>query len=223
MKNFKLKILQIEDIIHDVRAYRLEKPAGYKFIPGQATDVAINRPGFIDQKRPFTFTSLNEWDFLEFIIKSYNDHNGITKEFGRLTTGAELIINEPWGSINYKGVGYFIAGGAGVTPFIAILRDLYNKKQLHSNKLIFANKTESDIILRDEFAKILGPNFVNILSVSTSDTYPSGFLTTNFLKANVDNIEKYFYVCGPPPMMESLDSILAEMGVINNYIIKEKY
>ncbi|MCK7528066.1 MAG: hypothetical protein MZV64_65970 [Ignavibacteriales bacterium] len=143
----------------------------------------MNKPDFVDQKRSFTFTSLNDWDHLEFTIKIYNDHNGVTKEIGKLNVGDELIIGEPWGAISYKGEGVFIAGGAGVTPFIAILRDLKNKNELKSNKLIFANKTSKDIILKNEFETLLGNSFINILSDEKTDQYKFGFITKEFLQS----------------------------------------
>jgi ferredoxin-NADP reductase len=223
LKEFKVKILQIENVTHDVRCIKFEKPGGFKFTPGQATDVAINKPNYVDEKRPFTFTSLNDWDYLEFTIKVYNDHNGVTKQIGKLNKGDELIIGEPWGTINYKGEGIFIAGGAGVTPFISILRDLKNKNQLANNKLIFANKTESDIILKEEFEKMLGKNFINILSDEKSEKYANGFITEQFLKENVDDMNKIFYLCGPPPMMDALEKILEDLKVDKNKIVKEEF
>ncbi|HAQ70567.1 hypothetical protein N9545_08400 [Salibacteraceae bacterium] len=78
--------------------------------------------------------------------------------------GDELIIGESWGTIGYKGEGTFISGGAGVTPFISIIRHLHFKNEIGNNKLIFANKQKSDIILQREFEAILGENFINILS-----------------------------------------------------------
>lgn len=45
-----VSILSIQDVTHDVRAYRLEKPPGYRFVPGQATDVAINKEGWREEK-----------------------------------------------------------------------------------------------------------------------------------------------------------------------------
>jgi ferredoxin-NADP reductase len=41
-----------------------------------------------------------------------------------------------FGAIEYKGEGVFIAGGAGVTPFIAILRQLQAENKIANNKLI---------------------------------------------------------------------------------------
>jgi ferredoxin-NADP reductase len=50
------------------------------------------------------------------------------------------------GAIEYKGEGVFIAGGAGVTPFIAILRQLQAENKTTTN--YFTNKTANDIILK---------------------------------------------------------------------------
>ncbi len=73
-----VRILDIQEVTHDVKCFRFEKPKGYKFIPGQATDVSINQPHWKEEIRPFTFTSLNTDDYLEFTIKRYSDHHAVT-------------------------------------------------------------------------------------------------------------------------------------------------
>jgi len=222
MEQHIVKILDIEKVTHDVKRFKVEKPQGYTFIPGQATEVAINLPGYSDMNRPFTFTSLNEWSYLEFTIKIYNDHNGVTKKLGTLKPDNEIIIHDVWGTIGYKGPGLFIAGGAGITPFIAILRDLHSKNKIAGNSLIFANKTASDIILKEEFKKILNKNFINILSDETLNGYAHGFITENFLKENI-NGHKMFYLCGPPIMMEKTEEYLAHLNVDQESIVKEAF
>ncbi len=119
-----VKILSTENLTHNVRRFTLTKPESYQFKPGQATDIVINLPEWKKERRPFTFTSLNDWDHLEFTIKIYSDHDGVTNELGKLKAGYELILHDIFGAINYKDEGVFIAGGAGVTPFIAIFRQL---------------------------------------------------------------------------------------------------
>lgn len=223
MNDHKVKILSIENVTHDVKSLKFEKPKKYSFTPGQASDVAINKPNYLNEKRPFTFTSLNDRVHLEFTIKIYNDHDGVTKEIGHLKAGDELIISEPWGTIGYKGEGVFIDGGAGVTPFIAILRELNSRNKIGNNKLIFANKTEADIIRRDEFEKILGKNFVNILSHEKLERYAYGYITEEFLKSIVDGFNKMFYLCGPPPMMDAIEKQLANLHVDENSIVKEAF
>ncbi len=164
MEEFAVKIIDVEPVTHDVKRFRVEKPAGYSFIPGQATEVSINTRSLKNEKRPFTFTCLNSDPYLEFTIKIYPSHNGITAELGKLKKGDTLIIRDVWGAISYQGKGVFIAGGAGVTPFISIFRHLRQKGETAGNKLIFANKTRADIILEKEFSTLLGKAFVNILS-----------------------------------------------------------
>src|SRR6185437_8145744 len=132
-----VKIFEIVPRTHDVRTYRFNKPEGYHFEPGQATEVSINNEKWKDEKRPFTFTSLNDWDFLEFTIKSYRDHDGVTHALDSVKPGDELILRDVWGTIQYKGPGYFLAGGAGITPFIAILRQLKKDGKIEGNELFF--------------------------------------------------------------------------------------
>ena len=124
--------------------------------------------------------------------------------------------------------GYFIAGGAGVTPFIAIFRHLQSINEVGNNKLIFANKTKADIILEEEFTKILGKNFINILSDEQTPEYAHGFITEEFIKAYITEgshheINNLFYLCAPPPMMEAVEKQLQNMQVDEKSIIKEGF
>jgi ferredoxin-NADP reductase len=58
----------------------------------------------------------------------------------------------------------FIAGGAGITPFISIFRDLFIKKQLEGNKLIYSNKTSEDVIMNEELEGMLKDNFIKLFT-----------------------------------------------------------
>jgi ferredoxin-NADP reductase len=128
MKQHTVKIKSIQHITHDVLQIVTQKPEQYNFTPGQATEVAINKIGWKDEKRPFTFTNMPQDDHLEFTIKTYPSHESVTNELLELKKDDELILHEVFGAIEYKGEGVFIAGGAGVTPFISIFRYLQSKK-----------------------------------------------------------------------------------------------
>ncbi|MBU3927467.1 MAG: flavodoxin reductase [Bacteroidetes bacterium] len=217
-----VKVNSIKHITHDALQIVTEKPLKYHFTPGQATEVAINKKGWKDEKRPFTFTSLPVSDFLEFSIKTYPSHKGVTNELLKLKKDDELILHDVFGAIAYKGEGVFIAGGAGVTPFICILRNLQVKNEIRGNKLIFANKTKEDIILKSEFEKLLGENFINILSDEVTDEYAHGQIDEDFLKANIAGFNQQFYLCGPPPMMAAVKKQLVNLGVSEKAIATEK-
>ncbi|MDT8401344.1 MAG: FAD-binding oxidoreductase [Bacteroidales bacterium] len=224
MKEYIVKILEIFDVSHDVKGFHLEKPEGYTFRPGQAANVAIGKKGWEEKQRPFTFTNLPGDDILELIIKIYPSRNGLTKELEGLKKGDELIINKPWGSIEYRGEGVFIAGGAGITPFISILRDLEKKDEMGKNILIFANNTSKDIIMEEEFDKMLGSDrFINILAEEKTDKYHNGFISKEFLEEQLDHFNRVFYLCGPPPMMKAVEEDLAELGVKKESLVKEEF
>ena len=223
MEKYPVKIKSIQRITHDVLQIVVEKPLHYNFISGQATEVTINKDGWKDKKGPFTFTSLPEDDFLQFTIKTYPSHKGITNELLQLKKNDELILHEVFGAIAYKGEGVFIAGGAGVTPFISIFRYLQSKNKVGDNKLIFANKTKEDIILGQEFKSLLGKNFINILSDEKTGEYAHGQITEGFLKANISDFNHQFYLCGPPPMMEAVQKQLSNLGIGKESITVEKF
>ncbi len=219
------EVIKIKSIIprtHDVRTYRCEKPKGYDFIPGQATEVSINKPKWKEEKRPFTFTSLNDDKDLEFTIKSYTDHTGVTNELNKLKEGDELVVREVWGAIEYKGPGYFIAGGAGITPFIAIFRQLHKDGKIEDNKLFFSNKTDEDIILEDEFNSMLGSNVVHVITNDPNTKYYAGYINEEFLKKNVKDFSRNFYLCGPPKMVEAMQEILGKLGASPEAVVFEK-
>jgi len=199
----------------------VERPSNYNFTPGQATEVAINKESWKEERRPFTFTSLPVADFLEFTIKTYPERKGVTNELLTLKPSDELILHDVWGAISYKGEGVFIAGGAGITPFLSIFRYLQSMNKIKGNKLVFANKTKADIIHEDELKKMLDNSFINILSDEKIEGYAQGYITKDFLKKNIENFDKMFYVCGPPPMMDAVQRYLTELGVTNNSVVVE--
>ena len=223
MKQHLVKIKSIKHITHDVLQIVTEKPQQYHFMPGQATEVSINKEGWQNKKRPFTFTCLPDDDYLEFTIKTYPIHKGITNQLLQLKKDDKLILHDVFGAISFKGEGVFIAGGAGVTPFISIFRYLQSKNEIGNNKLIFANKTKADIILEQEFKKLLGNNFINILSAEKVNGYAYGQITKGFLKANSGGLNQYFYVCGPPPLIEAIEKQLIQLKADEKYIVKEEF
>jgi ferredoxin-NADP reductase len=220
---YSAQILAIYPVTHNVRRYVVEKPPGYSFEPGQATEVSIDRPGWTERKQPFTFTALAEWENLEFTIKSYRDRDGVTNELWSLSAGDRLILRDVWGTITYGGPGTFIAGGAGVTPFIAILRRLHHDGKLAGNRLIVSNRTAADIILRQEFEAMAG---LEHLWTVTDDPAAADLLHEHideeFIRRHVPDISQKFYLCGPDQMVKDLRSALGGLGAAAEALTWEK-
>lgn len=218
---YPIEILETEYLTHNVKRIRTTKPKGYQFIPGEATDITIDLPEWRDKRRAFTLTGLNEWPFLEFSIKIYKNHNGVTAKLDQLKKGDPLIIHDSFGDITYKDKGAFIAGGAGITPFIANIRQLKKENKLKGNTLIFSNRSTEDIILKEEFEQLLGEDFINTLTRKESDAYHFGHIDKIFLKQHIKDLSQYFYICGSVKMMEEIRGMLIELGAKPDKVIVE--
>lgn len=218
-----VKIISTRYVTHNVKQFRLEKPDGFTFTPGQATELSINQDGWKDKKNPFTFTCLTDDPYLEFTIKIYPDSDeGVTNQLSKLAVGDELILRDAWGAIEYKGSGYFIAGGAGITPFIAILRHLNKVGKLAGNKLFFSNKTDKDIILADELKSMLGPDALFLISGQKDSVHDTRRINEAFLKTEVSDFTKHFYICGPDAMVEQINGILTGLGASADLVVFER-
>jgi ferredoxin-NADP reductase len=217
----KVIIKEIEKLNHDVRRFVLEKPADYTYEPGQATMVAINKDGEKEAKRPFTFSGLPDEPYLEFVIKIFPGRDGVTDSMDALKVGESLIIEDPWGAIEYKGPGVFIAGGTGITPLLAILRDQALKKSDAVKQLIFSNETQEDLFLIKELAACTSQRMLLTFTGEAISGAESGRVDKDFLQKHVTDFNQYFYVCGPPKMVEEVEAALKALGADADKIVTE--
>lgn len=225
---YRSRILHREGVSKNVHLYILEKPDGFTFTPGQAIELAVDEVEWRNDKRPFTITSLPDNPRLELVIKSYPvddnpDHDGMTEHLGRdVEVGDRVIFDDAWGAIEYKGKGVFIAGGAGITPFISILRKLEQDGEIEGNRLFASHRTADDVILQGELARILGRNAVFTLTGEQHTDYEYGRIDREWLQKRVDDFAQNFYVCGPPSMVDDVTTQLKTLGADSDSIVVEK-
>jgi len=205
-------LLLSQPVTHDVRQFLFAKPAGFTFVPGQAVMMSIDRPGMEDEQRPFSPTSLTEDELLQFTIKRYPEHAGVTDKLHQLRPGDHVLLTEPTGDIAYKGPGLFIAGGAGITPFLAILRRLHQDGRLDGNSLLFSNKRHGDIIAEHELASYLGGNVTFALTREEAPGYLHRRIDTALLAELVHKLDQEFYVCGPLKFVRDVTKAIQELG-----------
>ena len=219
-----LTLHAIEKVTPDVNRLTFTMPKGMRYRPGQAFDVALDKEGWRDEKRPFTPTSLPSEGKLEFTIKSYPDHDGVTEQIGKMQPGDRIIVDEPWGAISDEGAGWFIAGGAGVTPFIAIMRQrLADKGTLEGCELIFSNNTEADIIYREEFEGMPGLSTYFTVTDQKKAEVHTGQIDKALLKDRIKPGKGKCYVCGPDAMIEEIVTALKDLDVPEDDIVIEQF
>jgi len=122
-----------------------------------------------------------------------------------------------------------IAGGVGITPFLAIIRKIFaNPADKTKVTLLFANQTENDIFLRTEL-EALAEQHSNFKFWYTLDrppspwTYSQGFITDEMIKERLWEggvAPSVFLICGPPPMVKfACIPNLEKLGVKESDII----
>jgi ferredoxin-NADP reductase len=220
-KNWTVKLLMTPEFVtHNVKRFIVERPEGYEFTPGQATEMAL--PTAPDDGHPFTFTGLEDDAVLEFTIKGYYDHNGMTRKLHKLVAGDELLIGPAWGAITYEGPGVFIAGGAGITPFIAILRSLRDAGKIKGNRLLFSNTTAADVIAEKEFRDMLDDDFVSTLTRDEAAGHLHRRIDKDFVAEHIDDFSQHFYVCGPEQFVEDITNELKNLGARPDTVVIEE-
>lgn len=209
-------------VTHDVKRFIVTRPEGFEFEHGQGVELAIDHPDWREEKRPFTPTSLGADRVLEFTIKAYPAHEGVTQALHALKPGAQLLMSDPFGTIQYKGPGVFIAGGAGVTPFIAILRQLAREQRLEGQSLLFSNKTPADVIIEQELRHILRERCVLTCTDEEAPGYENRLIDRDFLSEHVRDFGQHFYVCGPPKFNDSVNDALKDLGAKPDLLVFEQ-
>jgi ferredoxin-NADP reductase len=216
-------ILMTEFVTHDVKRFILAKPRDFDFEPGQGVEIMIDEPKWRkDQDHPFTPTSRRDDNVLEFIIKKYPAREGFTNKLHSLDVGAKLLLSNPFGTIVYKGSGVFLAAGAGVTPFIAITRQLAHEGKIGSNSLIFSNKTPADVICEKELRHYFKSRCILTCTRESASGYENRRITAEFLKEKISDFNQHFYVCGPDSFVKQIKSILTELGARSDAVVFEK-
>ncbi|MCA1977806.1 MAG: flavodoxin reductase [Thiobacillus sp.] len=220
--DYTVNLLMSQFVTHDVKRFIVSKPEGFSYAPGQGVELAIDLPDLRAQGRPFTPTGLAADQVLEFTIKAYAAHAGVTQALHKLAPGAQLLMSEPFGTISYQGPGVFIAGGAGITPFLAILRDLAQRGELGGQTLIFSNKAPRDVICEKELRHLLGERCLLLCTGAEAPGYLHRRVDRAFLEETIRDFDQRFYVCGPPPFMDAVNGALTALGARAESLVFER-
>lgn len=225
------KLTHIETDTHDTKTFRFELPTDstLDMLPGDFVYVYATINGK-PIKRAYTPSSLpGTTGSFDLTVKRY-ETGSVSKYLHDQKIGETVLMSGPntgghWVDGMAKRVG-FVAGGTGITPMISIIRWILTKKLDAELFLIFANKTESDIIFRQEWEEYLRnyPNFHcrHVLEQPPPGwTESTGRITPDLLRRHLPSpsADTCLFLCGPPAMVDSLETTLKELGYPEQAII----
>lgn len=170
--------------------------------------------------RPYTpISKADQKGFVEFVVKAYPPRTdgkpgGMGKHICSLKTGDSIKMKGPWKKFGYaankwKHMG-MIAGGTGLAPMYQLILEALNSEGDDTKiTLLYANKSEADILLKERLDKLAAQHPSRFNVVYSLDDTPSGWkgekgfvskaMVQEHMPAPADGTR--IFVCGPPGMV----------------------
>ncbi len=207
---YRVTALEHDGAAATVRLKPMERPMRWR--PGQFAFLSEAAPR-LSEAHPFTIAGAPEPDgTVSFAIKPLGDWTRRAPE--RLRPGTMVWLEGPYGRFDFREGGerqVWVAGGVGVTPFLAWARSLSPGDRVRAH-LVHCVRSEEDAIGRDVLrdAAERSPTFSFDLCVDRDGPLDAERLLA-LLPFPADGAD--FYFCGPAGLRESLLAGLEARGV----------
>jgi glycine betaine catabolism B len=229
-----LEVLDVIERVDGVKSFRLVRPEGFSFKPGQWMLVHLDVNGE-QEKKPLSFSSSpTETGYVEF-TKRLTDSN-FSKTLDAVQKGCRIKVKMPYGAFTFDGEFDKIAllsGGIGITPFRSICANASDKRLNTDIVLLYGNRSPESIIFKADLDGMMKTNakFKAVYTITDPDVHKTGWkgcsgtITSEMVKREIpDHKERVFFLCGPPGMVECLISMLkTELKIPDSNIRKENF
>lgn len=231
----KARILEKKEIATGTLQVTYDLMGGdLSFKSGQYFFITLINPSFNDERgsrRHFSaITSPNQKGSISMATRI--TESAFKKSLLKLPVGTEVEVGPVAGVFTLPEDTsiplVWISGGIGITPFMSMLRYIYEEKLPYKITLIYSNRNRASTVFLEELQTLEKsiPNFKLILSM-TDDSEWGGekrMVDANFIKEYLADINSYKYmVVGPPGMVSALWKALIEAGVSSGNIRKENF
>lgn len=206
---------------------QVQVEAPLDFLPGQYARLSV--PG-TDRWRSYSFANL-PGNQLQFLVRMLPD--GVMSNYlrERCQVGDEVVVEAPLGAFYLRHVTQplvLVAGGTGLSALLGMLDELAASGCDQPVHLYYGVRTEQDLCeaarISGYASKIADFRYTEVLSDATAQwTGKRGYLTEHFDLAELQDRSADMYVCGPPPMVESIQQWLKDQALDSVQLYYEKF
>jgi glycine betaine catabolism B len=215
---------QIRQETADVKSFffRPEKPAMFKFLPGQFITLELEINGE-KVNRCYTISSApTRPHTISITVK--RQPNGVVSNWlhDHLKVGSKISVLGAAGefsSVLASAKQYlFLSGGSGITPLMSMARAFHDLAEDADIAFVHSARTPADIIFRQELdlMQFNQPHFKAAYICEKADAnwvMPTGYLNLDLLKKIApDFLQREIFTCGPAPYMAAVRALLASAG-----------
>jgi len=205
--------------------------AGFRFQPGQFAWLSTGSTPFHKDRHPISMSSAPVDETVSFTVKDLGDWSGGVVP--RLESGARIWVDGPYGVFTPDRVAatgfVLIGGGVGVTPMVSMCETFAARGDRRPVYFFYGSQTVETLRFRARLAELA--ERMNLKMVYALEWPPagwtgeSGYVSAEMLLRNLpaEFGDYQFFVCGPEPMMDAVERLLAEIGVEPRQVHTERF
>jgi ferredoxin-NADP reductase len=215
----------------DIKTFRLARPDGFEFTPGQFLTVRIRTDGK-DVVRCYSLSSAPAArGYLEISVRRQGQVSNTLHALAR--PGSLLSVRAPAGHFTYPGGDdrplVLLAGGIGITPLMSMLRHALLVEPTRPVTLLYSAREVGEFAFRDELLTLARRHdqLQICFAVTRGDAPPDvyrGRIDQRLIAAAAPDIcHAVAMICGPQAMIDGLTATLHAMGVPADQVRSERF
>lgn len=225
------RVIAQQRLTHDITRLRVQLAQGLSYQAGQYAEISVGAlPGVW---RSYSFAAPCGPDAqVEFLVRKVPGGAFSSAINDQDMLDQSVQIDGPLGDFRLRPADaplLLVAGGSGLAPVLAILKDALAQGLTRPTTLLFGARTADDLYALDEIQDIARQwrasfSFVPVLSEAQRDARWSGErgLVTDKL-ADLLVPGAHAYLCGPPGMIDAAAALLSQHGMPREHVHADRF
>jgi ferredoxin-NADP reductase len=221
------RLLRRESVAEGTMAFYFSRPPAFRHQAGQSVLLTLVDPPETDSEgNARTFTIASAPHEAELMIATRMRDTAFKRVLKTASIGTVLTMDGPGGELvlhdDAARPAVFLAGGIGITPFLAMGRHAAHARLPHRLHLFYSNRRPEDAAFLEELQRMeeLNPNYGLIATMTEPGmsaqrwTGETGFIRRDMLERHLPDLESpIYYFAGPPQMTAAMKRLLESIGI----------
>ncbi len=230
-------VTAVRDETPTVRSFTLRVPDWTPHRPGQHVDLRLTAENGYSVERSYSIASEPERaNELDITVERIPDGEVSPFLHDVAVVGDRIEVRGPIGGYfvweaALGGPLFLVAGGSGVVPLMAMLRQRARAGANNSSRLLFSSRHLEEIIYRDELACLAAAGDGLEVVHTLTRSQPVGW--TGFARRIDDRMlaevigplgnSARVYICGPTALVETAANAMVRLGLPSDHIRTERF
>ena len=233
------RVVEVRDETPRARTLVLDVPQWPGHRAGQHVDVRLVAEDGYQAQRSYSIASPPEDATVALTVERLDDGEVSPYLVDMLRPGDGLEVRGPIGgyfvwNVTVNGPLLLVAGGSGIVPLMAMLRHRAradaSARATVPVRVLYSARTPDDAIYRAELEQLAAPPLVEVVLTFTRNAPPgwTGY-RRRIDRAMLEAVSwpsaaaPHAYVCGPTTLVESVATMLVELGHLASRVLTERF